>query len=250
MSTTTQQPVIRRRDGFTAEVTKITTNPATIPMLAITTAANLLLSAIDASGVTFYTGSSQDPSSISSFGIVMLAPIYAFLVLPVYAAASEHRGGQLRMSLAASPDRARFVLAKTAAMTVVIVVAATIALLPARLIIGISDGLGADQLLLYTGRWITVYVLMSLIAFGLAGILRSAVAPLGILIALPIVLATGILQWPQGIRFLPDQASLSLLGTPGYEVTELPPGIAVLTLITWAAASVAVYAIAVIRRDA
>lgn len=250
MSVTTEQPVIRQRDVLAAEVTKIITNPATILMLAITVAANLLLASIDASGVTFYTGSAQGPSSLSSFGIVMLVPIYAFLVLPVYAAASEYRGGQLRISLTATPDRGTFVLAKLAAMLGVVVVAAFVALVPARLVIGFADGLGAGELLLDAGAWIAVYLLMSLTAFGLAGILRSTIAPLGIMIALPIVVATGIIQWPAGIRFLPDQASLSLLGTPGYEVTELPPGIAALVLTAWAVLLVAAYAFALIRRDA
>lgn len=250
MSATTGLPLIRLRDAFTAEVTKIITNPTTILMLTITLAANLILGGIDASGVTFYTGGPQDPSTLSSFGIVMLTPIYAFLVLPVHAAASEHRGGQLRISLTATPDRGTFVLAKLTAMIGVIIIAAIIALVPARLVIAFSDGLGTKGLLIDTGRWITVYALMSLIVFGLAGLLRSAIAALGIIIALPIILATGILQWPAGVRFLPDQASLSLLGTPGYDVTELRPGTAGLVLIAWAMTSVAVYAFALIRRDA
>lgn len=250
MSTTIEQSEIRRRDVFAAEVTKITTNPATILVLASTFVANLLLAAVEASGMTFDIGRPQDPSSISSFGIVMLAPVYLFLILPVYAAATEYRGGQLRMSLTATPNRGSFVLNKLAAMLTVIIFAAIIALLPARLVIGTSDSPEAGELLLNTGRWITVYVLMSVIAFGLAGTLRSAIAPLGIMIALPMVVATGIIQWVDGIRFLPDQASLSLLGTSGYEVTELPVGIAALVLIAWALTSVAAYAFVLIRRDA
>ncbi|SDN36726.1 hypothetical protein SAMN05216355_102126 [Actinomyces ruminicola] len=90
---------------------------------------------------------------------------------------------------------------------------------------------------------------MSVIAFGLAGLLRSAIAALGILITVPIIVGTGILQWPQVLRLLPDQAALSLLGAPGYDVTALPPAAAALVLATWAGLCLAAYALALIRRD-
>lgn len=90
---------------------------------------------------------------------------------------------------------------------------------------------------------------IGIVAFGLSGLLRSSIAPLAILIASPMVVATGVLQWPEGIRFLPDQASMSLLGIPAYEVTELPPGIAFLTLLVWALVSIIAYWFSLVRRD-
>ncbi|TDC03850.1 ABC transporter [Nonomuraea longispora] len=257
MSTTTETkpPVIRHRDVIVSEITKITSHPATRLMLAITVAANLMLAGIDAAGVPFYTTVEQlegveEPNTLSSFGIIMLAPIYAFLVIPVWAAATEHSAGQMRMSLAATPRRDMFVAAKSVAMLTATIIAAIIATVPARLVIGIADGNALGDLLIDSVQWVAAYMFMSVIAFGLAGILRSAIATLGILIGIPIVVATGILQWPDGIRFLPDQAALSLVGTPGYDVTELPPGIAALTLLIWSIVAVAAYAFAVTRRDA
>ena len=241
-------PVIRQRDVIGSEITKIITHPATVLMLAITLAVNLFLAVIDASGLIFYTGAG--PSRLSSFGMVMLAPLYAFLVIPVWAAATEHHGGQLRMSLTATPRRGTFTLAKLTATILVCLAAAIIAIVPARLVIGIASGLNPAELALNCTQWVGVYVLMSLIAFGLAGLLKNTIGPLGIMIALPVVVATGILQWPDGIRFLPDQASLSLVGTPGYDVTELPPGIAVLVLLAWAVLAIVVYTIVLLRRDA
>lgn len=245
----TVQPVIRPWDVFTAEMIKIVTHPATTLMLVLTASANMFLAAVDASNFVFVTGSAE-PSRLSSFGIVMLAPIYPFLVLPIYAAASEYHGGQVRVSLVVTPRRSTFILAKVLAMLTVVVPAATIALIPARLIAGFSNSLTMGQFFDDLGRWSAVYILMSVIAFGLAGALRNAIAPLGILIALPVVLATGILQWPDGVKFLPDQASLSLLRTPGYEVTELPAATAALTLTGWALGLIAVYTITFARRDA
>lgn len=250
MNPVAEHPTIRHRDAITSEITKIVTHPATTLILAITLVVNLALAVIDASGLRFYTGDAIVPSRLSSFGMVMLAPLYAFLVIPVWAAATEHHGGQLRMSLVANPRRGTFAFAKLTATLAVCIAAALVAIVPARLVIGVSSGLSPAELALNCAQWVAVYLLMSLIAFGLAGILNSNIAPLAIMIALPVVVATGILQWPEGIRFLPDQASLSLVGTPGYEVTELPPGVAVLTLLAWAALSVAAYTVALIRRDA
>lgn len=240
-------PVIRTRDAIASEVTKIVTHPAIPLMLAITLAVNLFLAIVDASGLIFYTGAG--PSRMSAFGIVMLAPLYAFLVIPVWASATEHHGGQLRMSLTATPRRGTFALGKLTATLGVCVIAAIIAIVPARLIIGLASGLDPADVALNCIQWVGVYVLMSLVAFGLAGLLKNTIAPLGIMIALPVVVATGILQWPEGIRFLPDQASLSLVRTPGYDVTELPPGIALLVLLGWAVLSVAAYTASLIRRD-
>lgn len=247
-SVVSEFPAIRRRDVISSEITKIITHPATVLMLAITLILNLFLAVIDASGLTFYTGTG--PSRLSSFGMVMLAPLYAFLVIPVWAAATEHHGGQLRMSLTATPHRRTFALAKLTATILVCLAAAIIAIVPARLVIGLASDMNPTELALSCAQWVSVYVVMSLIAFGLAGILRNTIAPLGIMIALPIVIATGILQWPDGIRFLPDQASLSLVGTPGYDVTELPPVIAAVVLIGWAVLSLTAYMIALLRRDA
>ena len=59
----------------------------------------------------------------------------------------------------------------------------------------------------------------------------------------------GLVQWPEGVRFLPDQAAMSMLGTPAFEVTELPPVIGALALGLWALVAICGYAVALIRRD-
>lgn len=43
---------------------------------------------------------------------------------------------------------------------------------------------------------------------------------------------------------------MSMLGTPAYDVTELPPVIAAAVVVGWASVSVGVYTIALFRRDA
>lgn len=249
MNVVLPQSAIRARDVVAAEVTKIVTHPATPIALTLAAIANLGLAIIDAIGVSFYTSPGEGPASLSSFGSVVFAPVYAFLVLPVYAAGSEYHGGQLRITLTATPKRRALVTAKLIAMITVVLPAVLVTLVPARLTIGISDGLNPGELLLDLSRWIAVYLLMSLIAFGIAGLLRSTIAPLTILVLVPVFVGTGILQWPEGIRFLPDQASMSLLGTPAYEVAELAPGVAALALIAWASLAVGAFAVSLVRRD-
>ncbi|WP_017539747.1 hypothetical protein [Nocardiopsis halophila] len=250
MTSTGEPPVIRRRDVVAAEVTKIVTNPVSVLVVIATAAVNTVLAAVDASGVRFYTAGASEPATLSSFSTLVFAPVYIFLVLPVYAAAGEHREGQLRISLLAVPDRRTLVLGKMVAMVLVVLAAATVAIAPARLIMGPAEGAGVGARLLDPVLWTAAYAFMSVIAFGLAGLLRGAVTPLGILITVPVVIATGVLQWPEGLRLLPDQAALSLVGTPAFEVHEIAPGIAALVLCVWSIASLVSYALAVKYRDA
>ena len=105
MTLATSRP-IRLRDTITAEIIKVATVPSTPIMLAVVLITNLALAVIDASKIGFYIQSDQtEPASISSFGMAMLAPVYAFLVVAAYAAASEYRDGQIRITLTAMPNR-------------------------------------------------------------------------------------------------------------------------------------------------
>lgn len=240
----------RFRDAVVAEVTKIITHPATVLALVLTVLLNVCLAVVDTVGVRFFTGGPAGPVRITSFGTVLLMPLYVFLVIPVWAAATEHHGGQLRMSLTAVPRRLRLLSAKTAAMAAVVVLAACIAVVPARILFGVTGGLDTLSILHDCLRWVTVYALMAVLAFGLAGVLRTTIAPLAIMVSVPVVLATGMFQWPNLIRLLPDQASLSFVGTPGYEVTHLPPWASLGLLVTWSVLALVTCAVAFIRRDA
>ena len=141
MTLATSRP-IRLRDTITAEIIKVATVPSTPIMLAVVLITNLALAVIDASKIGFYIQSDQtEPASISSFGMAMLAPVYAFLVVAAYAAASEYRDGQIRITLTAMPNRYQLFAGKTIAMLVVAFVGAALMLVPARIIIGVSNHL-------------------------------------------------------------------------------------------------------------
>lgn len=246
-----QRPAIRARDVVLSETTKIITHPATLLAVLLALAANTLFAIIAATDVVRFGASDGTGVPLSAFPAVMFAPVYAFLVLPVYAAASEYHDGQLRMSFSAVPDRNRLVTGKLAAAVGVAILAALVALVPARLILGLHHGLIAPGLLADMARWVGAYLLMSLFVFGLAGVLRSTIAPLVILAVTVTVIGVnaGLVQWPEGVRFLPDQAAMNMLGTPAFDVTELPPAIGALALGLWSLVAICGYAVALIRRD-
>ena len=244
-----QRPAIRARDVVISETTKIITHPATLLAVSLALAANTLFAIIAATDVVRFGASDGTGVPLSAFPAVMFAPVYAFLVLPVYAAASEYHDGQLRMSFIAVPDRNRLVTGKLAAAVGVAILAALVALVPARLILGLHHGLIAPGLLADMARWVGAYLLMSLFVFGLAGVLRSTIAPLVILAVTVIGVNAGLVQWSEGVRFLPDQAAMNMLGTPAFDVTELPPAIGALALGLWSLVAICGYAVALIRRD-
>ncbi|MBO0994404.1 hypothetical protein [Bacillus sp. SD088] len=243
------QPAIQLSNVVHSEFTKIISNPTIVMFIFITAILNIGLAILDASGLIFYLGNDMPPSTVSDIGIVMFAPIYAFLILPVYAASSEYLGEQYRMTLTATPNRQRLMNGKIVAVVLAVLCGIMVAVIPARLIINIFSDVSMSHILIDIVRWTAVYFLMSMIAFGIAGLTRSTIVPLSILIMIPIFIGTGVLQWPEGLRFLPDQASLSLLGTPAYEVHELPPWIAFFTLLVWGLICTTAYLLSFLRRD-
>lgn len=229
----TPPPRIRFRDTTAAEITKITTHPATVITFTLTLTANTLLAVLDATDL-IRLGTGDQPARLSDLSGVMFAPVYIFLVVPVYAAASEYQHGQIHVTLTAVPHRATLAASQLTAILAVTIPGASLALVPGRLITAAAQATNINHTALDVARWITAYALMSAIAYGLAGILRNTVAPLALLVLTPILIATGVFQWAAGVRLLPDQASLSFLGTPGYDITELPPMTAALVLTAWA----------------
>jgi ABC-2 type transport system permease protein len=247
-STFARTPTVSFRAVVRAEITKILTHPVTTVSLLLTFVANTSLGIVGATDVIrLGTGAVTVP--LTEVGVVMFAPVYLFIITAVYASGSEYHGGQIKLTLAAVPARPRLVLAKLVALVSVITPAALIALTPVRGLLTIPDDGTLSLVLADLTRWVVVYLLMSLIGFGLAGITRSTVTPLAILLLLPILIATGVFQWPALIRFLPDQAAMSMLGTPVWETTSLPPTSATLALTTWAFLTTVAFTHSLNRRD-
>jgi ABC-2 type transport system permease protein len=220
-------PRIRMRDLAGAELGKLRTLPATWLALGLAGVANTLIAVLSAGGAV-RLGTAHGPVPIGQVGVVALAPAYVFAAIAVLGAGSEHLGGQLRVSLAAVPDRHRLFRAKLAASVAAGVLAAVPVLVPGHLV----QRAGAAGL----GALLLVYLLLSLLAYGIAVLTRSVVVPLVVLAGTPVLL-TPVLRGmvPDVVRFLPHEAALGLLAFPGAELGRVE---GLLVLAAWATVAV------------
>jgi ABC-2 type transport system permease protein len=239
---------IRPRDLLTAELTKIRTMPAAWLAAAGALLANTLLGLLAATDVVRLAGR-DGHVAIAELGTVLLAPAYLLAVLPVLAAGNEYRGGQLRVSLAAVPERGRYFTAKLLATTAVTAVAAVCVVAPGYLVQhALADGVPAalGGILARSAG----YLLLGLIGFGLAVLTRTIVTPLAVLSCAPVLVATtlgGIV--PGLVRLLPHEAALSFLGMPASPELTIDPAAGLLVLVGWAVLAVGAAWTAVTRRD-
>jgi len=226
-----------------AELTKIRTLRATWLALAVAVAANLLL-AVLARADTVRIAGADGSVPIDRIGTLMLAPVYAFIAVVVYATGSEYRSGQIRVSLTAVPDRRSLAAAKLGAVTLVSLAAAVPAVLPAGLI---RPGGTALDLLLSAA----VYLMLSLIGCGFAVLSRSLVIPLAVLFILPVMVSPLLRSAVPGVvKFLPHEAALSLLGAPTDPAGDLARGGGLLVLVGWTVLFLGAAGTSLITRDA
>ncbi|MGW0202658.1 ABC transporter [Nonomuraea sp. NPDC003201] len=231
---------IRLADLLRAELTKTRTLPATWVALGVASAANTVLGLLAATDSVRLAGP-DGPVAIGQLGTLMVAPVYVFVGIAVFAAGSEYRAGQLRVSLAAVPGRHRLAAAKLAAVTAACLLAAGPAVLPGHLVRPVAD----------PAALLTVYLLLSLIAYGFAVVARGVVAPLAVLFVTPVLISPALRgSMPDAVRLLPHEAALSLLGLPADPATALNRTGGLLTLIAWACLSVGAGWAALVRRDA
>ncbi|MGV9379522.1 ABC transporter [Nonomuraea sp. NPDC003707] len=231
---------IRLADLLRAELTKTRTLPATWVALGVASAANTVLGLLAATDSVRLAGP-DGPVAIGQLGTLMVAPVYVFVAIAVFAAGSEYRAGQLRVSLAAVPGRHRLAAAKLAAVTAACLLAAGPAVLPGHLVQPVAD----------PAALLTVYLLLSLIGYGFAVVARGVVAPLAVLFVTPVLISPALRgSMPDAVRLLPHEAALSLLGLPADPATALNRTGGLLTLIAWAGLSVGAGWAALVRRDA
>ncbi|MEV4577652.1 ABC transporter [Nonomuraea jabiensis] len=231
---------IRLADLLRAELTKTRTLPATWIALGVASAANTVLALLAATDTVRLAG--QDgPVAIGQLGTLMVAPVYVFAAIAVFAAGSEYHAGQLRVSLAAVPDRHRLAAAKLAAVTAACLLAAGPAILPGHLVQPVAD----------PASLLAVYLLLSLVGYGFAVVAKGVVAPLAVLFVTPVLISPALRgSMPDAVRLLPHEAALSLLGLPADPATALSRTGGLLTLVTWAGLSVGAGWAALVRRDA
>ncbi|SIR74805.1 hypothetical protein [Micromonospora avicenniae] len=233
-----------------AELTKIRTLPATWIAFALTVLGNAVLGILAATDLV-RVASANGEVAVGQLGALMLAPAYVFIAIAVFAAGTEYRGGQLRISLAAMPDRTRWFGSKLAVSAVVALVAAIPAVLPGLLV---QHGAAGDLAFSSTAKDLLAllagYLLLSLVGFGFAFLARSPVTPLAVLFILPMLASTALGNLlPQFVKLLPHEATLSFLGLSADPATTLSRAAGLLVLIGWALLFVGTAWTLIVRRD-
>ncbi|GII63643.1 hypothetical protein Skr01_37280 [Sphaerisporangium krabiense] len=245
-------PAIRLADLLRAELTKIRTLPAAWIALAVALLGGTLLGLLSATDAVRVAGR-QGTVAIAQLGTVMLAPAYVVLAVPVFAAGGEYRGGQLRVTLAATPDRGRLFAAKLLATCAATALAATVVVLSGRLVrLAAGGGLpGADGGPGRAVAEVTAYVLLGLVGHGLAVAAKGVVVPLAVLAALPVLVSPPLGgSLPAVVRLLPHEVTLSFLATSATPALTVPRPAALPLLVSWAALSLTVARLLTARRDA
>jgi ABC-2 type transport system permease protein len=245
-----ESPRIRWADVLRAEVTKIITYPTTVLAVVVVFSLNTAFGVLIATDAVRIAAGDRIVR-LGDLGGVLLTPAYAFVLIAVFAAGTEYQGGQLRVTLAAVPGRARLLAGKLSALLIVVVPAAVVCVLPGRLIAasGGQPPSSPGSLVAALSGWVMVYTALSIIAFGLGVLMKSVVAPVALLTLVPLLAWTGVFQLPEVVRMLPHDASLSLLGTPTSPATTLTPGVAGAVLVLWCLAAALAACIALARRD-
>ncbi|WP_430382306.1 ABC transporter permease [Streptomyces sp. P10-4] len=228
-----------------AEWIKIRTLRSLLGALAailVATAAFSALAAADADG--------SDPLFSVFFG-VSFGQIAA-IAFGTTAVSSEFRGGALRLSLAAVPDRGRWFAAKATAIALpalaVGLLTGFVTLLVGRAVLGTAAPGWTEGLRGAVGCALHL-TLMALFAAGLAAVLRSGVATLSVLIPFLLIVSFVIGDLSgSAADFLPDRAGQVALHS-GWDGALGPwSGLAVTAL--WTAAALLAGAWSVRRRDA
>lgn len=236
-----------------AELTKIRTTPAVWIALTVTLATNTLLGWFAGTGsVRISSGAGMVP--LAQAGALLLAPVYVFVVVGVFAGGTEFGTGQLSSSLLAMPARSRLFAAKLTATVAVAAVAALAVVAPGFVMLhraGIADGTYAWRTAwLELGAHVGVYVLLAVIGLGFASVARTVVVPMIVLIGVALLVAPMLRgSIPAVVALLPNDAALSAVGKPaGPDALVRGAGFAVLA--AWGAVLTAAAWVAFAVRDA
>lgn len=238
---------MRLGDAVAAELIKLRGLPV-VPATALGTIGGAIALA---AGVAASASTPTAPAQalIAVVPLLQVGPI----LLGILTAAAEYQGGQLRATLAATPARARLLMAKAVAYLVVAAVICAVAvaagLAAAAITLAQRDTAPAEQ----TNGWpiagAAVYLVsMGVLALAVTILLRSLVAPLVAMLALVLIVSPVVAGSTEHSRWLPDRAGSLLYLTDGDRV--LTAGTGVLVLLAWIAVAAAAAAAIFLARDA
>ncbi|GHI09384.1 ABC transporter [Streptomyces cellostaticus] len=230
-----------------AEWIKIRTLRSLVGSLAAILVATSAFSALAAADAD---ADGTDPLFSAFFG-VSFGQIAA-IAFGTTALSSEFRGGALRLTLAAVPDRRRWFAAKATAIALPVLavglLTGVVTLLVGKAVLGASGPSWAEGLRGAVGCGLHL-TLMALFAAGLAAVLRSGVATLSVLIPFLLIVSFVIGDLSGGVAdFLPDRAGQVALHSTWDGALGPWSGLAVTAL--WTAAALSAGAWSIHRRDA
>ncbi|MFF9624122.1 ABC transporter permease [Streptomyces griseosporeus] len=211
----------------------------------LTTAAFAALAGVDTDGPDF------DPLYSTYFG-VNFGQIAA-IAFGTTTMSAEFRGGALRLSLAAVPDRTRWFVAKAAAVAApaltVGLLTGLVSLAVGRAVLGSADGPAWGEGVRAAVGCALYLTLMALLATGLTAVLRSGVATLSILVPFLLIVSFVVGDLSGGVAdLLPDRAGQIALHHTWDGTLGPWTGLAVTAL--WTSAALTAGAWSVRRRDA
>lgn len=191
-----------------------------------------------------------------------------FGVLGVFAISSEYSSGMILSTLAATPKRGRVFTAKFIVVTVISFATAVLTLGVGQLIAvvvtpGAVSALGNTQYLTAWAGAVIFLVAMTLLAFGIAGLLRSTAGGIAVIAGLtfvaPIALSFASMAGKEWIDWLMNHLPLMLGNTLSAGVTDVPAeytgmmmgwGEAAISMVGWALIAVVPAWLLFIKRDA
>ncbi|WP_225839199.1 ABC transporter permease subunit [Streptomyces sp. NK08204] len=228
-----------------AEWIKIRTLRSLVGSLAAIVVATVAFSALASADAD-----DTDPLFSAFFGIGFGQ--IAAIAFGTTAVAAEFRGGALRLTLAAAPDRGRWFAAKATAIALPVLavglLTGLVTLLVGKAVLGRHGPGWAEGLRGAVGCGLHL-TLMSLFAAGLAAVLRSGVATLSVLIPFLLIVSFVIGDLSAGAAdFLPDRAGQVALHSTWDGALGPWTGLAVTAL--WTAAALGAGAWSIHRRDA
>jgi len=258
------------RYALHAEWTKLRTVPGPAWLLVGTVALTIAVSAA-AAGATHCPQNLAcpvDTAKLSLTGVQVGQAVVA--ILAVLMISNEYSSGMIRTTLAAMPKRHTVLAAKAILLAALVLVAGVVAVfgsvLAGHLILpghGFTAARGFPPVWLSYGPALRAAIgsvlylaLIALMSLGVAVIVRDSAVSIGVVLALlyvfPIVLASiGNMQWQHRLeRWAPTIAGLTIQDTTGLRSLVISPwgGLGVLGI--WAAAALAVGALALRLRDA
>ncbi|MEU1706784.1 ABC transporter permease subunit [Streptomyces sp. NPDC005706] len=212
--------------------------------------AAVLLATVAFSALSSADADDTDPLFSVFFGINFGQ--IAAIAFGTTAVSSEFRGGALRLTLAAVPDRRRWFAAKVTAIALPVLatglLTGLVTLLVGKAVLGDSGPAWPEGLRGAVGCGLHL-TLMALFAAGLTAVSRSGVATLSVLIPFLLIVSFVIGDMSSGVAdLLPDRAGQVALHSTHDGALGPWTGLAVAAL--WAAAALLAGARSVRRRDA